>query len=463
VYLRAPVPIEHFELLVEWEPGVEPPVWLSGEPDASCAPVGPRGLRCTRERVPALETDPDVRSYLDVTPTLVVRSPQTWSEIAGVELAQLETALASTPELDAQARSLAKGAGSSREILGRIQRFVSDQIRYVGEEQGIWAVRPHPAAQTLQRRFGDCKDKVALFVALARRAGLEAEGVLVSTQHFSLDSLIAPSFSWFDHMIACAQGTDLERRCVDLTDPDTASGELPAMVAGAVALDLRPGAEQPYTLERPRFGARASLKTERRLNCDGSIEERNVRSFGGALDTAFRAGLRPRVQQERVRFAVESYEEIVGKTEAIKSTLRHVDDVKGPVEIEDEVRLKARVNWAELSEYAALDRWLQALAQEVASNNKHHARDGAGLEFESETSFEICDRYVVESVGPSLDFQHPLGALSRSYARTAKGVVVRTRLAVPGARIPPEDLARLNRLVEIFLENGEVSFTVKPR
>jgi transglutaminase-like putative cysteine protease len=461
--LQTGVPVERYELAVEWEAGVEAPRWTSSDADGLCASTGTRSLRCVRERIPAVDIDPDVRSYYDLMPRLVVSAPHTWSDIARAELAQVETALGAAPELDAQARTLTKGAASSREVLDRIHRFVADQIRYVGEEDGIWAVRPHPAAQTLQRRFGDCKDKVALFVALARRAGLTAEPVLASTEHFSVASLIRPASGWFNHMVACAGAKDLPRRCVDLTDPDTAAGELAPAVAGAVALDLRADVEAPYNLERPRFSSSARVKTERRLSCDGSMSERSLRTFGGDLDSGGRAGLRPMTQQQRARQAADGYEEIVGETATIQSTVRHVDDLSGPLEIQDEVRFKERIDWKTESAYNAPDRWLEAFARSIESRNQHHPFELGGIELETETAFEICDRYVVDAVGPALDFRDRFGALTRSYERTEKGVRVRTRLEIPGARIPVAELPRLSRLIEVLLGNANVSFDVKPR
>jgi hypothetical protein len=205
------------------------------------------------------------------------------------------------------------------------------------------------------------------------------------------------------------------------------------------------------------------VKAERRLGCDGSTSEHSVRTYRGASDTRLRSMLRPITQRERVRYAEEVYAEVSGKIETIRSTFRHVDDLNGPLEIEDEVRFKWRVDWATQSRYDSTDPWFDEVAKTGENRNQHHPFAIGGVEVETETVFEICDRYVVDSVGPSLDFQDRFGALTRSYERTEKGVVVRTRFAMPEANIPVADLPRLRRLIEIFRENGSISFEFKPR
>lgn len=80
-------------------------------------------------------------------------------------------------------------------------RFVQDEIRYLGFESGISAYKPHPPAQVAGQRYGDCKDKSLLLVALLREKGFEAYPVLVNT--VLKDELVntLPNPKVFDHCI----------------------------------------------------------------------------------------------------------------------------------------------------------------------------------------------------------------------------------------------------------------------
>jgi transglutaminase-like putative cysteine protease len=81
-------------------------------------------------------------------------------------------------------------------------RFVQDQVRYTGLEIGPGAYQPTDPARVLDRRYGDCKDKVLLLVAMLRAMGIDARPVLVNTelQHEVTNAL--PSPRAFDHVIA---------------------------------------------------------------------------------------------------------------------------------------------------------------------------------------------------------------------------------------------------------------------
>ena len=66
--------------------------------------------------------------------------------------------------------------------LDRVATFMQRNIRYVGVEIGIGGLKPHPADAVLQDRYGDCKDKVTLMIAMLDAVGIHATYVLVDTR-----------------------------------------------------------------------------------------------------------------------------------------------------------------------------------------------------------------------------------------------------------------------------------------
>ena len=81
--------------------------------------------------------------------------------------------------LKEQVAQLIKGARTDRDKIAAIQEFVLRSTRYVALEFGIYSYKPYPVAQTFARRFGDCKDKASLMIAMLREAGIDAELALV--------------------------------------------------------------------------------------------------------------------------------------------------------------------------------------------------------------------------------------------------------------------------------------------
>lgn len=80
-------------------------------------------------------------------------------------------------------------------------RFVQDQIRYLGLEGGINGFLPHPSAQTLEQRFGDCKDKSLLLVGLLKGIGFRAWPVLVNTVDRGKIEEFLPDPMSFNHCV----------------------------------------------------------------------------------------------------------------------------------------------------------------------------------------------------------------------------------------------------------------------
>jgi tetratricopeptide (TPR) repeat protein len=82
---------------------------------------------------------------------------------------------------------------------------VSSRFRYIGIDLGLSRYTPHSAAEVLVNRYGDCKDKHALFAALLQAVNITAHPVLISS-NYRIDPSF-PSPSLFDHVItAIAQG-----------------------------------------------------------------------------------------------------------------------------------------------------------------------------------------------------------------------------------------------------------------
>jgi tetratricopeptide (TPR) repeat protein len=80
-------------------------------------------------------------------------------------------------------------------------KLVEDKVRYVFLDDDLGGYKPVAADETWTRRFGDCKGKAVLLVALLKELDLDAAPVLVSTtEGDGLDDRL-PSLLAFDHAI----------------------------------------------------------------------------------------------------------------------------------------------------------------------------------------------------------------------------------------------------------------------
>jgi len=88
-------------------------------------------------------------------------------------------------------------AGRAAAVLQLVQR----EIRYLGIEVGAGSHAPSAPALVYQRRFGDCKDKALLMVALLEALGIEAAPALVNTDFTSGVARLAPTPHAFNHVV----------------------------------------------------------------------------------------------------------------------------------------------------------------------------------------------------------------------------------------------------------------------
>lgn len=89
--------------------------------------------------------------------------------------------------------------------IAAVVRLVQDDVRYLALAMGEGGYVPATADETWRSRYGDCKGKTVLLLALLHALGVQAEPALVSTRlGDGLDQQL-PLVSWFDHVIVRAE------------------------------------------------------------------------------------------------------------------------------------------------------------------------------------------------------------------------------------------------------------------
>jgi tetratricopeptide (TPR) repeat protein len=106
-----------------------------------------------------------------------------WDTFGEWEKALLVDAYRKSPEVTAVAQNVLKGVSKPAIQIKKIHEYVIRNIRYQQDyEETIAGVKPHAAAQVIERQYGDCKDKAVLFIALAREVGLDVHFTSVRTR-----------------------------------------------------------------------------------------------------------------------------------------------------------------------------------------------------------------------------------------------------------------------------------------
>ena len=164
--------------------------------------VIPGGYVWERRNVAPLSVDDAIPSWFEPWRSVQVTDFTSWNEVAQWAEAMFRLDERSTIEVKQLAQKIAADNPTRNASITAAIRFVQDEIRYLGIEMGRNSHEPHQPWETLDARWGDCKDKTLLLVALLRELGLEAYPALVNTRlRHRLDEKL-PSPFLFDHVIA---------------------------------------------------------------------------------------------------------------------------------------------------------------------------------------------------------------------------------------------------------------------
>jgi hypothetical protein len=113
-----------------------------------------------------------------------------------------------TPEITAKALDLTAGAPDFYTKLSRITAYIQKNIRYFVVERGIGGWQAHYAADVYRNRYGDCKDKTTLLIAMLQVIGVRAHYLHVDSRRGIIDP-DAPSLAG-NHMITAIELPDGE-------------------------------------------------------------------------------------------------------------------------------------------------------------------------------------------------------------------------------------------------------------
>lgn len=201
-------------------------------------------------------------------------------------------------------------------------KMVQQDVRYIYVGLNGGNLTPANATETWQRRYGDCKGKTALLLALLRELGIEAQAVLVNAggSDDGLDERL-PSPRMFDHVVVRAQ-INGENYWLD--------GTLPAVVAPATA----PAMPFEWVLPLSNAGSgleRIAWKPAERPDQVTMFEIDARAGFdqpARIISTTIKRGLAG--LQEEIQLSALSSEQLLGafRQNAIGETWQSIDEVK---------------------------------------------------------------------------------------------------------------------------------------
>jgi tetratricopeptide (TPR) repeat protein/transglutaminase-like putative cysteine protease len=192
-----------------------------------------RVRRFAARDVPKIVAEPAMPGYAEVGPYLHLSTYASWADVGTWYWRLVVEQLAADETLRKTAHDAAPSRMTDENKVRAIHDLVVTGTRYVGLEFGIHGFKPYKVTQVLSRRFGDCKDKAALLVALLREVGIDAEMVLLRTRAGGRIETAPASLAVFDHAIVYVPRLDLY---LDGTAEFSGTSELPSQDQGVMGL-----------------------------------------------------------------------------------------------------------------------------------------------------------------------------------------------------------------------------------
>ena len=259
----------------------------------------------TGNDIPQMFLESSMPAWYTVGQRLLVSTLANWKEVSQwySQISQVHLDKV-TPEMKAKVAAITVGLKTDDERINAIFKFVSQEIRYMGitTEKDAPGYEPHDVSTTFENRYGVCRDKAALLVAMLSAAGIPSFPVLINAGE-KLD-VQAPSIS-FNHAITAARGKDGKYILMDSTDEST-SDLLPQYLQNKSYLVATPEGETLMTSPiAPASENMMFVKTNVTLAEDGSAVGTTTVDFQGINDNAYR-GMFVQMKPADVRRAFES-------------------------------------------------------------------------------------------------------------------------------------------------------------
>ncbi len=401
--------------------------------------------------IPRVVSEPGMPGYAEVSPYLHVSTHSGWQEMGRWYWNLIEDQLSADSNLIRAATEATAGARTVLEKVRAVHRFVVENTRYVALEFGIHGYKPYRVTQVLSRRFGDCKDKASLMLALLRVVGVPSELVLLRTRQGGRVEASPASLAVFDHAIVYVPGLALY---LDGTAEFAGLDELPFQDQGVTALRVGPQtAELVLTPVMPAAANRAVRRWQASVDEQGGARVSEEIAVSGQAAPEWREHYQtPGERQERFskvwsgRFPGAQLEtlEIDGPSDRNRPVVaRSVALVPKLADPAGAGRLKLPVSAREedfVRSYARL------------SQRRHELVLAYPWQQEQELSFRVPEGWQVEGLPAPRQLDSQFGRFRQEVAVSDDGrhMTVRSLVEVAQNRIAPKEYGEFRAFLAVL-------------
>jgi len=394
----------------------------------------------------------------EMEPRLVYTSCPSWQELGSWLERQFRDKLQPSEPIAAKAAELTKGLSREEERVRAIYLWLVSKVRNVHLPLGVTGYAPHPAAQVLENRYGDWRDKAALLASLLRAVGVRAEVALVKRNGAPLLEEL-PTPKQFDAIYVRVRLGSGQVLWLDPFADDCRYGYFPGGDGTHALVVTEEGGE---LVAVPPFSAqvnRCSLRGDYTFANDGTLTGDERFSADGDFDRRLRARLKDLTPKELTQF-FDQVANAVG--EGTHITARTLSDLK-------DLAKGGELSWAyRAPDYAvaegemiichlpplALDFWEATPYRPTLQERRYPFHIAMDCTFECERRFRLPVGFRIAYLAAKVAVENEFGSWLLDYQADPKApqvVVEKRKVLLKRQTIPIERYAAYKAVYDDFV------------
>lgn len=425
------------------------PIFVHAEkvsPATTTESDGRRTMVWDAHDVPALSREPHSPGATEVSPYVHVSTMSDWENLGSWYAELIRPQFVLDQSLKNELARITQGKDSEPEKITAIQEFVLRSTHYVAMEFGIYSYKPYPVSQTYARRFGDCKDKASLMIALLRAAGIDAEIALLRTRSLGEVAPVPASVAIFDHAIVY-----IPKYKIWLDGTAEYSGnELPQDDQGAMALTV--SLNGTARLRQTPVTSAAENYTKRTIHAE--LTRQGVIRFNGSTLTRGKDAPQMRrdlaVQEQQLGLFREGLAEVFPTVELDSVAVHGVDKVGVQVSVDFEGALKASQHQSVVTLNSS---WIPRSYVSTLAPTSTRTQDlllNLPSTTEEEIHIGLPSGSVVRQLPTDQEIQTAFGSARLHYAKSAHEIVIQSHLEFDQGRISVQEYPAFRQFCSVL-------------
>lgn len=396
--------------------------------------------------IPKIYFEKNLPGIGDFIKFIIVSTIPSWEYLARWEDSLVDDQLEIDPQIKEKIFELIAGKQTEQEKVKAIYYFITKEVRYLSLKHDVFGWKSKRSTKIFADRYGDCKDKAILMMAMLKEIGIKAYYALLSTRNYSLLKKDIPA-PYMNHAIVYIPELDGKQvnKFLDMTAIDYSYNSLPHTDEGVYAMVFkRPGYE---FIKIPLSKANENVS-----NTNITIELVDEKMEGKSSDalTGKLSGLyRGKLKDERLRRKIieDELNRYLPGNELIEYEILNENNLEKPFVINCEFKVPSLLSEIGHNQYTLALIGKVNLVKELAPSKERHY--DLELRFAGTYNLEevviLPDGYIITRLPKDFKIENEFVSYEIKYSKEKNNLKIERTFALLKSRIKKEDYYTFRR------------------